>query len=456
MTRGETHADLIFRNGISRVDPGELIRRNLSVSGNTLKTGHAAEAAEYDLDKYRKIMVLGAGKASTAMASETQKILGTRITRGVVAVKTGEGDIAGRIDLLRGDHPVPGENSRRAADRMLELARKADEETLVLLLFSGGGSALLANPASGEYPVTMAEMKETTSMLLASGAVINEVNCVRKHLSDIKGGNLAKALSPAAVEVFLLSDVIGDDPSAIASGPAFPDHTTYQEAFAVLSDYGLTGKVPRAVLRRLRAGVAGEIPETPGPGDPAFGKVRTRLIGSNRLALEGCREEAERLGYSTLILSSHVTGEAREAAKFSAGIARDLVRFSEPLSPPACILSGGETTVTIKGAGKGGRNQESSLAFLMEIMKNPGGFSNITYLSAGTDGNDGPTDAAGAFASPEVLNGAEQAELDPRDYLENNDSYSFFKRAGGLYRTGFTGTNVCDIQIILIEQSSKN
>lgn len=456
MTRGETHADLIFRKGISRVDPEELIRQNLSVSGNILKAGNGAETAEYDLSEYRNIVVLGAGKASAAMAAAAEKILGQRITKGAVAVKSGEGDIAGRIDLLRGDHPIPGENSRRAADRILELAREADEETLVLLLFSGGGSALLANPASKEHPVTMEETRRTTGLLLASGAAINEVNCIRKHLSDIKGGNLAKALSPAASEVLLLSDVIGDDPSAIASGPVYPDHTTYSEAVDILNRYGITAKVPPAVKKRLEAGSAGEIPETPGPEDSVFRKTRTRLIGTNRFALEGCREEAERLGYRTLILSSHITGEAREAVKFPAGIARDLVRFSEPIPPPACILSGGETTVTVKGGGKGGRNQESALAFLIEIMKNPGGFNNITYLSAGTDGNDGPTDAAGAFASPEILKRAEQAGISPREYLRNNDSYSFFEAAGGLYRTGFTGTNVCDIQMILIEQPSKN
>jgi glycerate 2-kinase len=453
MTDAEINMDKIFREGIKRVDPHSLIRNNLSLDGHgNVIAGHKENKRIYPRTEYRRIVILGAGKASASMAAECEQILGDRITGGAVAVKPGHEEQLSRIEVLKGSHPVPDAASRGAALRIAETANAADGETLVILLISGGGSSLIALPPEGDFPVTLSEITETTNLLLKSGAAIQEVNSVRKHISGIKGGMLAKALHPAAVETFLLSDVVGDDPSVIASGPAFPDSSTFRDALDVLKKYGISDSVPRAVLRRIRAGDDGAIPETPGPDDIVFKKVTTRLLGTNRLALEGCRTKAEELGYKPLLLSSHITGEAREIAKYLAGIARDLCRFSEPLTSPACILSGGETTVTVSGSGKGGRNQECALSFLREVMLNPDDFRGITFLSGGTDGNDGPTDAAGAFASPEILCGGMKRGLDLEKYLAENDSYRYFDTVDALYRTGPTNTNVCDIHILTIEE----
>jgi hydroxypyruvate reductase len=344
----------------------------------------------------------------------------------------------------------------RAAARILDLAERADEHTLVLNLISGGGSALLASPVhatlEGEtVELTLGELQETTKVLLGSGATIEEMNCIRKHLSRIKGGRLAEQAYPAFQINLLLSDVIGDRLDTIASGLTTHDDTTYNQAVAILKKYDIEQAVPAVVTRLLHAGQNGLIPETPKSGAVIFTRVKNLIIGNNLVALQAALRMAEDLGYNSITLSSRVIGEAREVAKVFAGIVKEAQRYGIPIRRPACIVWGGETTVTLKGSGKGGRNQEFALAFLLELeefgtSEDPG----IVLLAASTDGNDGPTDAAGAFASTGVLNKASGLSLDPLAYLKNNDSYHFFEKTGFLFKTGPTNTNVCDLHIALV------
>jgi len=357
-----------------------------------------------------------------------------------------------RIRIIEASHPVPDASSARAADEILEFAAGLDERTLVVTLISGGGSALACAPAlaaDGSPCVTLEEKKGVTRALLACGATIHEMNCVRKHLSRIKGGRLAQAYAPATSLNLLLSDVVGDDLDVIASGPTVPDPTTYADALGVIERYGGVTEFPAAAVRALEAGASGALAETPKRGDPAFTKVRNILIGTNYQALLAAQGKARQLGYNTLVLTARLTGEAREAAYALLGIGEDMATRGFPLKPPACLIAGGETTVTLRGKGKGGRNQEMALAFLNAMSRSDAAHK-LAFLAASTDGNDGPTDAAGAFASIEIANRARQLGLDPNSYLVANDSYHFHERAGSLYKTGPTNTNVSDVAIVLV------
>jgi hydroxypyruvate reductase len=321
---------------------------------------------------------------------------------------------------------------------------------LVIVLVSGGGSSILCAPAQG---LSLEDKIATTRLLLASGATINEVNCVRKHLSAVKGGRLAAAMAPASVLTLVLSDVVGDELDAIASGPTVPDPTSFADALAIAGRYGLLERLPPPVVTRLRVGAAGgrgAPSDTPKPGSPAFEHVRTLLVGTNRLALTAAEGEAKRRGYGTLVLSSRITGESREVALVYLGIGKDIAASGFPLAAPACVIAGGETTVTLRGRGKGGRNQEMALAFIAALGRSPEHGERIVFLSGGTDGNDGPTDAAGAIVDLSTFENARVAGIDPDTALASNDSYSFFSSAGGLVKTGPTNTNVCDIQVLLV------
>ncbi|MDP3176420.1 MAG: DUF4147 domain-containing protein, partial [Spirochaetaceae bacterium] len=372
-----------------------------------------------------------------------------RIDGGIVAVKDGYLERLRTIELLESSHPVPDERSAAAARAMLALGEKVDERCLVIVLISGGGSSLLCAPAQG---ISLEDKAETTRLLLASGAPIQEINCVRKHISAVKGGRLAAALAPATVLSLILSDVIGDDLDAIASGPTVPDPTTWSDALGIVRRRGIEALLPASVAQRLRLGAEGGLPDTPKAGDPAFARSRALLVGTNRLALLAAEAEARKRGYRALVLTSRLTGEAREAALFILGIGKDIRAHSFPLRAPACVILGGETTVTLKGKGRGGRNQEMALAFLDAMERSPKDTEGILLLSASTDGSDGPTDAAGAFADGATALAAREAGLDPRAYLGENDSYRFFDRIGGLLRTGPTNTNVCDVQLLLVPE----
>jgi glycerate 2-kinase len=389
-----------------------------------------------DLDQYERIFVVGAGKASGTMARATENYLGDRITSGCVNVKDGDVAKTGRIELRLCGHPMPDERGMAGAKQIIALCEQAGERDLVICLFSGGASALMPWPAP---PITLAEMVETTQLLLASGAEIEEINAVRKHLSGIKGGQLARLAAPARVITLILSDVVGDDVSVVASGPTAPDASTFESAYAVMKKYDLGSRIPSRVRERLKHGAQ----ETPKAGDPLFDNVENIVIGSNQKSLEAAVRAAKELRYKTLILSSFIEGETRDVARMHAAVARQIRAHGQPVAAPACIVSGGETTVTIRGEGKGGRNQEFALAAAIDIA----GMEDVLIMSIGTDGTDGPTDAAGAIADGATV---ARASLSAHEALEANDSYPYFEELGDLVITGSTGTNVMDLHVVLV------
>jgi hydroxypyruvate reductase len=437
----------IFGAGLQAADSRQLMARHVALDGSRLTVAADGRRHEVDLDGFGRILVLGAGKASANMALALEAILGERISGGLISVKHGHGAPLRRIEVVEAGHPVPDAKGEEAARRIARLAEEADSQTLVLNLISGGGSALLPLPAEG---LTLEEKQEITGLLLASGADIHEINSVRKHLSRLKGGRLLRLLAPARSLNFILSDVLGDRLDTIASGLTAPDATTFADALRVIDRYGLRGKVPAAALRILEEGAAGLLEETLKPDDPAAALSTNIVLGSNRMAVLAACEAARALGYHTVALTSSLSGEAREVAKVLYGIARDVRNHGLLAKTPACIVAGGETTVTLRGNGKGGRNQEMALAFLAELSRDELRGQGIHFLSAATDGSDGPTDAAGAFASMEVLEQVDAAGLSIARSLAANDSYRFFAGLGQLLKTGPTMTNVCDLQIMLI------
>lgn len=429
----------IFKAGLAAADPVQAVLRHLHVDGDVLVAG----GRRYPLGKYRRILVLGAGKASANMALALERLLGRRIHGGLINVKDGHLAKLRRIELNESSHPMPDARGVAGAARIAALAREADANDLVIGVISGGGSALLPLPAEG---ITLEEKQATTRLLLACGATIHEINTVRKHISAIKGGQLARLAAPATVLTLLLSDVIGDDLDVIGSGPTVPDASTYRQALEIFEKYGLLAQVPQAVRARIEAGIQGDVAETPKAGDPAFLRTQNLIVGSNRLAVDACLKKAKALGFRTLVLSTFVQGETRDVASVHAAIAREILASGNPLKRPACVISGGETTVTLRGQGKGGRNQEFALAAAIELA----GLPDLLVLSGGTDGSDGPTDAAGALADGATVARGQAAGVDAKAHLADNDSYHFFDRIGDLIRTGPTNTNVMDIRLVMV------
>jgi hydroxypyruvate reductase len=448
----------IFLKGVERVDPEKLLEYSLNLKGDTLEVRHAGGVFQYSLSEYSHIIVAGMGKASAVLARGIETLLGARIEDGFVVAKALGGFKCAKIRLVEAGHPVPDERSVAAGEAMLALAAKvrafeaAGEKTLVIVLISGGGSALLAAPA---FRLSLAEKALTTKLLLGSGATIQELNAVRKHLSAVKGGRLAQAFAPASVLSLILSDVIGDDLDAIASGPTVPDSSTWASAQRVLADRGVWDSLPPSVRHVFSEGLAGRLPDTLKKDSPVLASVRTVLVGNNMLALKAAEAEARKRGYATLLLSSRIVGEARDVAKLFLSLAGDVAQYGIPVPRPACILAGGETTVTLRGSGLGGRNQEMALAVLAALDPRLPGNGELVFLSAGTDGNDGPTDAAGAFATCELAKKAADHGIDPKAALADNDSYRFFDSIGGLLKTGSTGTNVCDMQVLILPGKEK-
>jgi len=413
----------IFRAALKAADPYQAVLRHLRI----------------DPKPYRSIFVIGAGKASAQMGRAIERLLGARISGGLISVKDGHGAKLRRIEIHECGHPVPDARGVAGARRIAQIASQAGPDDLVICLISGGASALLPLPAP---PITLAEKQNTTRLLLHCGASIHEINCVRKHISLIKGGQLARLAYPATLLTLILSDVIGDDLDVIGSGPTVPDRSTFAEARAIFEKYRIWNKLPSSVRDRLSSAVE----ETPKPGDKIFENTNNIIVGSNALAVNAAALEARRLGFHTLVLSTFIEGEAREVARVHAAIAKEIRATGRPLKTPACVISGGETTVTIRSHGLGGRNQEFALAAALDIA----GLRDVAILSAGTDGTDGPTDAAGAIAYGTTLARAEKLGLDAAAFLANNDSYRFFETTGDLIKTGPTGTNVADVQIILV------
>ncbi len=428
----------IFQAGLKAVDPREAVKRVLRLSGDELWVGERS----YHLGDFKRIFVVGAGKAGALMAQAVEEVLGESIEKGLVVVKYGYTADLKKIKLVEAGHPIPDEAGQRGARALVEMVKDMGDGNLVFCLLSGGGSALLPFPVEG---VGLAEKQETTKLLLECGADIHEINALRKHLSRIKGGGLAKFAYPAAIISLVLSDVVGDDLDVIASGPTVGDRSTFADCIRVIEKYRLAPRIPPAVWDHLREGAAGRMEETPKPDDPIFRKTFHLIVGSNIHCLEAAARKAEELGYRTFVLSSFIEGETREVAKVHGAILKEILRSGRPLSRPACLISGGETTVTIRGKGKGGRNQEFVLACGMEIA----GWEGAAVFSAGTDGTDGPTDAAGAFADWRMVGRALEMGLDPNAFLQENDSYPFFERLGDLIITGPTNTNVMDIRILL-------
>lgn len=429
----------IFDAAVRAVDPGEAIRRHLTREGLRLRIGRGT----VDLGKVGEIVVVGCGKAAGPMAAAVEEIVGDRIRGGLVVTKYGHVQPTRRIRIHEAGHPVPDDAGIAGGQAVLDHVRGLGFDDLVIVLISGGGSALTPAPVEG---ITLAEKQSLTKALLACGADIREMNTVRKHISRFKGGQLARAAQPARVVTLILSDVVGDPLDAIASGPTVPDPTTYADALGVLDKYRIRGEIPAAIRDRLEAGARGEVSETPKPDNPLFARVSNLIVGSNIQALQAAQSEARALGLTPLILSSSIQGETREIARMHAALAREVRTSGNPLPPPACLISGGETTVTLRGPGKGGRNQEFVLVAALDIA----GLPQTVILSAGTDGTDGPTDAAGAIADGDTCARALAAGLSPRKALDVNDAYPLFEKLGDLILTGPTRTNVMDVRLVLV------
>ncbi len=436
-------ADAIWRSALAAVDPWRLVRESVVREGDILRI----KGEDFDLAARDRVFLISFGKAASAMAEALAGILDERLTSGLVVVPGPVDKVDPRLEYIEASHPIPDARSVEAARRALEIAGKAGERDLVFVCISGGGSSLLALPAEG---ITLEKKRRLTDDLLRAGATIGELNVVRKHLSAVKGGRLAKAAFPAAVVTLVLSDVVGNDLGTIASGPTHWDSSTFAEAREVLERYGLWEPAPAMVRARLEEGARGLVEESLKEGDPVFARVRGFVIGDIMAALRAAKFEAEKRGFEAVFLSSSDSGEARRVAGSYAAFLAELACSAVSLPRPLCLLAGGELTVTVKGKGRGGRNTEFVLASLVEMARIGVEGLDWLILSLGTDGTDGPTDAAGAWADVSTSGRGRTLGLDPAGYLDDNDSYSFFKQTGNLIMTGPTGTNVMDLRVFLL------
>jgi glycerate 2-kinase len=429
----------IFSAAVKSADAGVAIGRWVHRYHETLDVaGH-----RYDLSQYRNLYVVGAGKASGRMAQAIEALLDERITAGAVVVKYGYRVATQRVRILEAAHPVPDRAGLEAATTLIGLVEKASENDLVICLISGGGSALLANPRAG---LSLKDKQETTGLLLNCGATIKEINAVRKHISQVKGGGLARSAYPATVIALILSDVVGDPIETIASGPTAPDPSTFADCGRILEHYQLRDQVPRPAREIIEKGIRGELPETAKENDTILANVTNVVVGNNQLATHAAKERARGLEYNSCILSSFIQGESRDAARFHIAVAKEVLYSGEPINRPACLVSGGETTVMVRGNGVGGRNQEFALAAALEMD----GTDGIVVLSAGTDGTDGPTDAAGGLVDGTTIRRARSKGLDALEHLQKNDSYPVLSATDDLLITGPTFTNVMDLRLVLI------
>ncbi len=428
----------ILSAGLTAVSPATCIPHVIRRDGAIVVIGNE----RIDLSAVQRVIVVGIGKASARMAAAVEEVLGERIASGLVVTADGYRVSTRLIEVVEAGHPVPDARGLDAAERIAALVDSACDDDLVLVLISGGGSALLTLPAP---PVTLTDLIATNRLLLLSGARIQEINAVRKHLSQLKGGQLAKRASPARVVSIILSDVPGDPVDMIASGPTVPDPTTFADAVEILKRYKLWGKVPATVRGRLAAGADDAVSETPKSDNPTLNRASYVIAGSGTIAAEAAQREGNRLGYNTLLLTTTLEGEAREVGKVVTALAREVVVKNRPIPLPALILAAGETTVTVRGDGTGGRNQELALAAALGIS----GLSGVIVAALGTDGRDGPTDAAGGVVDGETIDRIRAHGISPQDALARNDAYHALAAAGALINTGPTGTNVADLVAIL-------
>jgi glycerate 2-kinase len=437
----------IMEAALDAVDPAEAIHRHLRRQGNRLEVGVKC----FDLRQYRRIFLVGAGKAGTPMARAVVECLGERIERGLVIVKEGYAgdsrDLAGKgVEIFEAGHPVPDERGRQGALRILDLLENLSQDDLVLCVISGGGSALMHALVPG---VSLGDLQVLTSVLLAVGADIYEINTLRKHVDQIKGGGLARAAEPAQVITLILSDVIGDTLDVIASGPTVSDSSTFTDAWGILTCYKIIDKVPVSIREHLERGLRGEVPDTPKEQNEIFQRVTNCIVGNNLQAAEAALQAARDAGFHAFLLTTKMQGEACQVGRALGGLVRQAkqARWQRALGKPVCLVAGGETTVTIAGGGKGGRNQELALGAIEELA----GLEGVGLVTLATDGGDGPTDAAGAVVTGESQGRANALGLDPQDYLRRNDSYHFFAAMGDLIKTGPTQTNVNDLTFLLID-----
>jgi glycerate 2-kinase len=429
----------IFMAGLQSADPLEAVLKQLVLTGNCLRVAERV----YDLSEIRHLYIVGCGKAGARMALAMERILADGIASGIVVVKHGYSLPLQRVRIVEAGHPIPDQAGLEAAQRIANIAQACGEKDLLFVLISGGGSALLPFPVES---VTLGDKQRVTDLLLKSGATIQEVNAVRKHISRLKGGRLSELAAPSQVIALILSDVVGNSLETIASGPTVPDSTTFADCLAIVRRYDLGRQFPPIIMDRLERGARGEIAETPKACAAFFERVQNVIVGSNRLALEAAQTRAQTLGYETRVLPQPVTGESRIVARSHVALINELLRHKTPRPQPICFISGGETTVTVRGAGHGGRNQEFALAAAMEID----GLADAVILSGGTDGSDGPTDAAGGVVDGSTLARGRARGLNAALFLDGNDSYHFLEATGDLLITGPTFTNVMDLQIMLV------
>lgn len=437
-TRGPVVA--VLEAALAAVDPFAATRAFLTRQDDTLIAG----SHTYDLARIRRIFVIGAGKAGAPMSQAVEAVLGDRISAGLVAVKTGHSAPTHHVEIVEAAHPRPDAAGVEAGRRILALAEEAGSDDLVIALLSGGGSALLVAPAPG---ISLADMQAMTDALLASGATIHEINCLRKHCDNLKGGQLARAAAPATLLTLALSDVVGSPLDVIASGPTVPDATTWEDAWTIVRRYDLVGKLPPSILERLQMGRDGRLPDTPKSDDPVFERSHTLVVADNRMAAQAAAERAAELGYHPLLLTTYLEGEAAQVAKVAVALGREVQAHAAPVAPPACLIMGGETTVTLhEHAGMGGRNQELALAAALALD----GDDSITLVSLATDGTDGPTDSAGGIADGGTVSRGRAQGLDAEDHLRRHDAYPYLLATHDLLRTGPTQTNVNDLILIFV------
>ena len=428
----------IFNAALKAADAAKAVSRHLRVDGQSIDI----DGRLYSLTNYRKIFVVGAGKGSAQMCKALAELIGDWLYGGIIITKYGYAVPVKKIAIIEAGHPIPDENGQRATKQVLSLLRQTTSEDLVINLISGGGSALLCSPAGG---VPFHEKQEISRLLLRCGAPIGEINAIRKHISKVKGGHLARLAYPSTLISLILSDVVGDSISDIASGPTAPDPSTFSDCQTMLDRYKLRTEKSGSIGRLIDKGSAGEIEETPKPGDPIFNNVVNVVIGSNRLAVIAAKEQAEALGYHVKVIDDLAEGEATELAVAHAAVIKEIYH-SGRFRRSTCVISGGESTVTVRGDGLGGRNQEFAVATALELD----GLDGVVALIGGTDGTDGPTEAAGGIVDGGTVRRGKIKGLDPRDYLNRNDSYHYLQATDDLLVTGPTFTNVMDLRVFII------
>lgn len=432
----------VLQAALRAVDPYQAVKHCMQRDGFRLQIADRS----YDLQQFKRIVVVGAGKAGAPMAQAVEATLADRIDRGLVVVKSGHGGSTEVVKIVEANHPVPDAAGLAAGRQILDLVGAATVDDLVIVLISGGGSALLEAPAG----ISLDDLQRLTASLLASGATINEINCLRKHMSLIKGGQLARAASPATLVTLVLSDVVGSPLDVIASGPSVPDANTWADAWDVVQRYELERALPPAVLNRLQAGLDGQILDTPKPGDPIFANAHAVVVGDNRSAAHAACRQAQKSGYQALLLTTYLEGEASETAIFAVALGKEVKASGHPLPAPACLVLGGETTVTLgNNPGTGGRNQELALAAAIVLD----GIDGITVAALATDGTDGPTDSAGAIVDGGTVGRGRAYGLDAEDFLRRHDAHPFLTATGDLLVSGPTRTNVNDLLLIFVDEA---